>query len=580
MRPRPFLLLIAGIALALMTAGEADADKEPLWSYNTGGDWTRPLAISADGKYIASSADDKVYLFDKDSSTPLWSYTTGGEVHSVAISADGEYIVAGGSKVYLFNKDNSTPLWNYTAEDTVGTVDISADGEYIVAGTSFPDGTVCLFDNAGTLLWSYDTGMNNLDDIAISANGEYFVVRDVNEVYFFDKDSSTPLWIYSSENGVNVRTVSISVDGEYIVAGFEYDGLILFDKDSNTPLWSYESQAVMQASISANGEYIAIANYIDDWRVTLFDKDSSTPLWNYTTDDDTTNDDALRAVAISANGEYIAAGSEDNKVYFFDKDSSTPLWNYTTRNAVNYYSVDISADGEYIVAGIDDPGMVYLFEKGAPPTATIDSISPSPARFDDDVTFSGSGYDSDGTVIASEWNSDIDGVLSDEEDFNITGFSVGTHTISFRVQDNDGDWSDADSVSLYIGTAPVASASHWNDGSNESEPGERVAFRGSGSDEDGSVVKYEWDFNGDGVYEYSSSNNGNTSYTYNLEGTYTAVLRVTDNDGFTDTDSRVITVGGGGWRWNDDGGGGIPTTSLAAAAAAVAIIALRRPRKR
>ena len=33
MRPRPFLLLIAGVALALMAAGEADAEKEPEWSY-------------------------------------------------------------------------------------------------------------------------------------------------------------------------------------------------------------------------------------------------------------------------------------------------------------------------------------------------------------------------------------------------------------------------------------------------------------------------------------------------------------------------------------------------------------------
>ena len=111
-----------------------------------------------------------------------------------------------------------------------------------------------------------------------------------------------------------------------------------------------------------------------------------------------------------------------------------------------------------------------------------------------------------------------------------------------------------------------------------------VAFIATGSDDDGSVVKYEWDFNGDGAYEYSSSNDGDTSYTYNLEGTYTAVLRATDDDGFTSTDSRVITVskagdGGGG---GDDGGGGIPTTSLAAVAVvvtAVAVIALRRPRK-
>ncbi len=84
------------------------------------------------------------------------------------------------------------------------------------------------------------------------------------------------------------------------------------------------------------------------------------------------------------------------------------------------------------------------------------------------------------------------------------------------------------------------------------------------------------------MYEWSSTENGRELNVYNNEGTYTAVLRVTDNDGFTATDSRVITVskageGGGG----DDGGGGIPTTSLAAVAvvvAAVAVIALRRRR--
>ncbi|HJM81287.1 MAG TPA: PQQ-binding-like beta-propeller repeat protein, partial [Candidatus Poseidoniia archaeon] len=92
MRPRSFLLLLAGIALALMAAGEADAGKEPKWNYNTG-DGVDSVAISADGEYITAGGRDRnVYLFDKDSGTLLWSYTTGivGDgVFSVAISADG-----------------------------------------------------------------------------------------------------------------------------------------------------------------------------------------------------------------------------------------------------------------------------------------------------------------------------------------------------------------------------------------------------------------------------------------------------------------------------------------------------------
>ena len=72
--------------------------------------------------------DDKVYLFDKNSSTPIWSYSTNGHVSRVDISADGKYIVAGGSDnyIYLFHRDSNTPLWSYDAEDNVGSVSISS----------------------------------------------------------------------------------------------------------------------------------------------------------------------------------------------------------------------------------------------------------------------------------------------------------------------------------------------------------------------------------------------------------------------------------------------------------------------
>ncbi|MDP7256398.1 MAG: PQQ-binding-like beta-propeller repeat protein, partial [Candidatus Poseidoniia archaeon] len=103
---------------------------------------------SGDGEYVtAGGPDEKVWLFDKDSSTPLWSYTTGDAVQSVDISVDGEYIVAGteDNKVYLFDKDSSTPLWSYETENYV-RVAISADGKYIVAGSN--DDKVYAFKNS------------------------------------------------------------------------------------------------------------------------------------------------------------------------------------------------------------------------------------------------------------------------------------------------------------------------------------------------------------------------------------------------------------------------------------------------
>ncbi len=226
-----------------------------------------------------------------------------------------------------------------------------------------------------------------------------------------------------------------------------------------------------------------------------------------------------------------------------------------------------------------------------PPVATIDSIDPSPAEKGATVFFNGTGSDTDGTVVAYLWESSIDGNLSTEEDFSSNGLSLGHHAVTFMVQDNDGAWSDPQAsgengsvpgIQLWIYAVPVAIAGQDSTGT----PGVPLQFSGAGTDEDGTIAMYEWDFDGDGVFEWSSTENGLNTYIYNNEDTYTATLRVTDNDGFTDTDTVVITVTEKIIQIDDEGNvtvtdagedeEGIPAPSLAAAVAAVAVIALRR----
>ena len=95
----------------------------------------------------------------------------------------------------------------------------------------------------------------------------------------------------------------------------------------------------------------------------------------------------------------------------------------------------------YIGGSGDEQDNSKLQSKSKQPIAYIDSISPSTAFTGEQVTFSGHGTDSDGNIIGYEWSSDIDGMLSTIAEFTTTSLSPGTHTISFRVLDNQNMWS-------------------------------------------------------------------------------------------------------------------------------------------
>ncbi len=54
-----------------------------------------------------------------------------------------------------------------------------------------------------------------------------------------------------------------------------------------------------------------------------------------------------------------------------------------------------------------------------------------------------------------------------------------------------------------------------------------------GNDSSGDIDLYEWDFEGDGTYDWSSSTTGDTTHAYTEEGVYEATLKVSNSGGFT-----------------------------------------------
>lgn len=64
-------------------------------------------------------------------------------------------------------------------------------------------------------------------------------------------------------------------------------------------------------------------------------------------------------------------------------------------------------------------------------------------------------------------------------------------------------------------------------------------FDNGSSDPDGTIVKYEWDWNGDGIFDQEGSDLYNT---FNVPGTYYVQMKVTDNMGATDTLDEPLEI--------------------------------------
>jgi len=140
-----------------------------------------------------------------------------------------------------------------------------------------------------------------------------------------------------------------------------------------------------------------------------------------------------------------------------DEDGTVVAYNWTINgwhasDAANFSLDNLTIDTYTVALSVQDDQGVWsaaateTFEVTPPPnevpTAEIESIAPQVVTEGDNVAFNGTGDDEDGTIEAYEWNSDLDGIISTAKAFSTATLSAGNHTITFRVQDDDGAWSD------------------------------------------------------------------------------------------------------------------------------------------
>ncbi|MBN2081385.1 PKD domain-containing protein [bacterium] len=166
------------------------------------------------------------------------------------------------------------------------------------------------------------------------------------------------------------------------------------------------------------------------------------------------------------------------------------------------------------------------------------------------VHFDASGsLDIDGTIEEYVWDFDGDGDYDEWSDGPLvehTYTTSGDFTAEVRVEDDQGARNSA-TVDVSLNVAPAADLDA--DVTSGDAP-LTVNFDASGSsDIDGTIVDYEWDLDCDGTFnetgaEADARSNATASYSYTGVGYFYPAVRVTDNEGLTDTASLTIMAKG------------------------------------
>jgi PKD repeat protein len=177
-------------------------------------------------------------------------------------------------------------------------------------------------------------------------------------------------------------------------------------------------------------------------------------------------------------------------------------------------------------------------------TATIANVAPTASaggnKSGDEgqsISFSGSATDPGvNDVLTYSWNYG-DGQTGTGKNVSHAYTDNGIYNVVLTVSDGDGG-QDTDAVTATIANvAPTAQAG----GPYSGIVGQSTAFHGTAADPGSAdALTYQWDLDNDGQYDDATGQNA--SKTFASTGNYTIGLKVTDDDGGSDTDPATVVI--------------------------------------
>ena len=251
-----------------------DRSGTSLWNYTAGytqnGDFHVPIfqvQLSTDGSRVLGTTQSSILCFDNRGKL-LWSHNaTSTQFIRTAISSNASYVAVADyypgsgyppNQLHMFNSQGRI-LWNSSAvTDGIDSVAMSRDGKYLAVGSgpSGENGTLYLYNNAGSLVWSRHVNSPPFST-AISGDDSTIVIGTNWGAIGYSIQGNV-IWTY---NQAPAQSMAVSSDGSYVLAGLwaDWQQSILILNNQGHVSWGKDAGTIHQVALSADDSYAAIA---------------------------------------------------------------------------------------------------------------------------------------------------------------------------------------------------------------------------------------------------------------------------------------------------------------------------------
>ncbi|MEM2387547.1 MAG: PKD domain-containing protein [Candidatus Thermoplasmatota archaeon] len=517
-----------------------DKNGKEIWNktYDNGfADFLMDMAIDEDNNVYATGMTLYLSGGQNLSNIDFWTIKIGGDGNIIkqdkydeemdaafGIDIKGSKVIVAGTVqkgeeqskycIVIYNKDlvPISTIYYETGICSASDVAIFDDGSFAVTGSKDDDILTILYDSNGNKKKEFIEGGNKKDDaLAISSDGSNFVIggyatENFKKKWYIAKyTQNSKLWEIKDVEG-EVKRVLIDKEGNVYAVGYKLIG---------------GNEIPCIRKYSSNGNFIWEGKAGEPPQPLKADFRWLPP--------SPTRADVIRFYDNSTGEINSWEWDFGDGSFSYEKN---PKHKYTT---VGKFNVTLKIRGPEGEANVTKE--IYI--SNALPFADFDWNPKNPVE-KVNITFNASiSYDLDGIIVNYTWQFG-DGSIAYGKEVIHAYNSKGNYTVNLTVLDNDGGEKRISKL-IIVGEKEANPPFAIFKIKERAGKGETVLIDASESYDNGTIVKYIWDF-GDGANVTKTQ--PFVEHVWYKDGEYRVTLIVEDDEGYQSSYSRIIVVGG------------------------------------